>query len=176
MSICPRKKDLSSLVLPEVSYFPCLGFWAFPYLVRGSKGRGCHNCTVCRKPSETICKLWFWALQMKFDLIWFDKPRGSKQKDFHEQNWTGRAGETISTRTEEICHLAWGSEDNKWTDSWEARAIRCHMQTRTSKLTGKTHGQGQKAIVFYQGREKEMWSEARWIKFRKSAQRYSLEI
>ena len=28
-SVRPRKKDPSSLVLPEVSYFPCLGFFKF---------------------------------------------------------------------------------------------------------------------------------------------------
>ena len=27
--VCPRKKDPSSVVLPEVSYFPCLGFLSF---------------------------------------------------------------------------------------------------------------------------------------------------
>ena len=28
-SVCPKKKDPSSLVLPEVSYFPSLGFLKF---------------------------------------------------------------------------------------------------------------------------------------------------
>ena len=50
-SVHPRKKGPSSVVLPEFSYFPCLGFFKFLlHPVQGSKGRGCHNCSVCQSP------------------------------------------------------------------------------------------------------------------------------
>ena len=53
-SVCSRKKDPSSVVPPEASYFPCLGFF------------------FQSKPSVIMCKFRLWAIEMKFDLFWFD--------------------------------------------------------------------------------------------------------
>ena len=49
MSVHPRKKDPSTLVLSEVYHFPCFSL-SFPSLVHGSKGRGCHICIICQSP------------------------------------------------------------------------------------------------------------------------------
>lgn len=46
------EKEPSSAVLPELSYFSMFG--VFPHPVRGSKGRGCHMCNVCKSPWRQI--------------------------------------------------------------------------------------------------------------------------
>ena len=57
-SVRPTKTTRPSVVLPEVAYFPCLGFLKFFLLRFGFV-------------SEIICKLWCRAIQTKLDLIWW---------------------------------------------------------------------------------------------------------
>ena len=64
----------SSMVLPDISDFPCLGlFKVFLTRFGGLRTEGVTSCLW--KPSEVMCKLGFWATQINliwFDLIWFD--------------------------------------------------------------------------------------------------------
>ena len=73
LHFCPSwERDPSHVALSEVSTFflPVKGFFSsFSLLLLRVKGRGCHTLL---KPYETNCDLWIWAIQIKFDLIWFD--------------------------------------------------------------------------------------------------------
>ena len=67
---CPSQEEgSSSVVLPRVPCFPCLGLLSVSSPGSRVRGQRRSHLYSLSKPNEIICELWFWAVQIN---IWFE--------------------------------------------------------------------------------------------------------